>query len=79
MVMKKVLIPIFCILLCTFSYATVFPGASWQTATPESQGVDSTYLSNALNYFDLNSNGVGTDEMVIVRNGYVIWQGAKYG
>jgi len=73
--LKRGLIPLFCILLSTFSYSMVFPGASWETRTPESQGVNPTNLNNALNYFDANSNGVGTDEMVIVRNGYIIWEG----
>jgi len=53
----------------------VFPGDTWQTATPESQGVDSAILHQALDYLHANSNGVGTDEAVIVRNGYLIWEG----
>lgn len=60
------------------SKAIVFPGSDWQKATPESQGVNSVYLNNALSYFKSQSNdGAGTDEMVIVRNGYVIWEGPK--
>jgi CubicO group peptidase (beta-lactamase class C family) len=53
----------------------VFPGDAWQKATPQSQGVNSTKLHEALDYLHANANGVGTDEMVIVRNGYLIWEG----
>jgi len=53
----------------------VFPGDTWQAATPESQGVDSATLQQALDYLHSNSSGVGTDETVIVRNGYLIWEG----
>ena len=48
----------------------VFPGEDWQTATAESQGIDATKLSDALDYLHANSGGVGTDETVIIRNGY---------
>jgi len=53
----------------------VFPGDKWQRATPESQGIDPAKLYEALAYLHANSNGVGTDEMVIVRNGYLLWEG----
>jgi CubicO group peptidase (beta-lactamase class C family) len=55
--------------------ALVFPGDTWQKATPESQGVDSAKLHTALDYLHDHASGVGTDEMVIVRNGYLIWEG----
>lgn len=58
-------------------FLNVFPDENWQTATPESQGVNSTALDSALAYLNSNSTGVGSAEMVIVRNGYVIWQGAS--
>jgi CubicO group peptidase (beta-lactamase class C family) len=53
----------------------VFPGERWKTATPDSQGVDAAVLQQAISNFDLNAGGVGTDEMVIIRNGYMIWKG----
>lgn len=53
----------------------VFPGDKWQRATPESQGINPAKLYEALNYLHANSNGVGTNETVIVRNGYLIWEG----
>lgn len=75
-------------LLCFFSVVSIclsvtapeqmvqiFPGDTWQRTTPESQGIDSARLYEALRYLHANSSGVGTDETVIVRNGYLIWEG----
>ncbi len=53
----------------------VFPGERWQVATPASQGVDADALQTALAYLRANAGGAGADEMVIVRNGFLIWQG----
>ena len=55
--------------------ALVFPGDTWQKATPESQGFDSARLHKALDYLHVNAGGARTDEMVIIRNGYLIWEG----
>jgi CubicO group peptidase (beta-lactamase class C family) len=55
--------------------ALVFPRDTWQRAMPENQGIDSTKLHQALDYLHANADGVGTNEMVIVRNGYLIWEG----
>ena len=55
--------------------AEVFPGAEWREATPRSQGLDEDALQNALEYLDANSGGAGSDEMVVVRNGYLVWKG----
>jgi len=63
------------LLLCNFSLAMVFPGANWQTATPESQGVDSAKLNEAVNYLKANTGTDGVRELVIVRNGYIIHEG----
>jgi CubicO group peptidase (beta-lactamase class C family) len=67
-------------LICLPVYSTekqalIFPSEAWQRAAPESQGFDTDKLRKALNYLHANSNGAGTDEMVIVRNGYLIWEG----
>jgi len=53
----------------------VFPGNEWDIRSPESAGVDPVVLENALNYFSTNSGGCGTDEMVMIRNGHIIWEG----
>ena len=53
----------------------VFPGEVWQITTPESQGIDTVKLHEAMDYLHANTSGVGTNETVIVRNGYLIWEG----
>ena len=53
----------------------VFPRQEWQKATPESQGVDSKKLDAALQDVKAGCGTVGITQMVVVRNGYVIWQG----
>jgi len=57
------------------SVKNVFPGDQWDTATAESPGVDPAILDSALKYFNANAGGAGTDEMMVIRNGYVIWKG----
>ena len=56
-------------------YAVVFPGEKWQTATPESQGLDSAKVEAAVQVIEEGFPGRGSSRMLIVRNGYVIWQG----
>ncbi len=55
----------------------VFPAEEWQRAAPEAQGLDSHRLNDALAHFRAHSGGAGTDEMALVRNGYLIWQGPR--
>ena len=55
--------------------ATVFPGAEWEDASPESQGVDSARLAEAVAYLKANSGRDGVKELVIVRHGRMIWKG----
>jgi CubicO group peptidase (beta-lactamase class C family) len=54
---------------------TVFPGKDWQEASPDSQGVDSAKLKAAVDYMDAHFGDQGAKELVIVRNGYLIWKG----
>ncbi|MBI3922026.1 MAG: serine hydrolase, partial [Armatimonadetes bacterium] len=54
---------------------TVFPGAKWQEATPESQGVDSAKLKAAVAHVDEKFGADGAKQLVIIRNGYLIWKG----
>ena len=56
---------------------TVFPGKDWQEATPESQGFDSAKLKAAISYLQDNSGQDGVKELVIIRNGYMIWKGTN--
>lgn len=59
------------------SASSVFPGADWQEASPESQGVDPAKLKAAVAYMDANFGPQGAKEFVIIRNGYLIWKGPK--
>jgi len=56
-----------------------YPGNLWQEKAPEMIGVDPLILDSALEYLREHSGGVGTDETVVVRNGYVIWKGPGAG
>ena len=56
---------------------TVFPGAAWRRATPESQGVDPAKLKKAVDFMDQEFGADGAKELVIVRNGYLIWEGPQ--
>jgi len=53
-----------------------FPGTDWQEPTPESQSVDSTKLNAAVRYLESNAGRDGVKELVIIRNGYMIWKGS---
>jgi len=53
----------------------VFPGRSWAEVSPESQGVDSAKLKEAVKWLDDHSGPDGAKELVVVRRGYVIWKG----
>lgn len=48
----------------------------WSEAFPESQGVDSQKLQEAVDYLENNSGSDGVNELVIVRDGYTIWKGS---
>jgi len=58
-----------------FGQKMTFPGKDWEEATPESQGLDFAKLKEALDYLAENSGSDGIKEMVIIRNGYLIWRG----
>lgn len=53
----------------------VFPGAEWEQATPESQGIDSAKLKAAIEYLHAHAGPDGARELVVVRNGRLIWAG----
>jgi len=56
---------------------TVYPAKDWRQATPQSQGVDAAKLDEAVEYLRANSGPDGVNQVLIVRNGYVIWQGSQ--
>lgn len=60
---------------CQPKTATEFPGTHWTVATPASQGIDAEKLNQAVRYLESHSGSDGTSELVIVRNGQIVWQG----
>jgi len=55
----------------------VFPGATWEQVTPESQNIDSVKLQAAVDYLRKAAGKEGVKRMVIVRNGRMIWRGPE--
>lgn len=55
--------------------AGIFPKSDWLTATPESQGVKSAELDAAMAYLKAFCGSDGTNQSLVVRHGYIIWQG----
>lgn len=56
-------------------HSMIFPGEEWERTSPESQGVDSAALNSAAEYLRQNSGRDGVKELVIIRNGRMIWAG----
>ena len=54
---------------------TTFPGKDWVEAGPEAVGFDSARLTAAVEYLKRNAGRDGVRELVIVRNGRLVWQG----
>jgi CubicO group peptidase (beta-lactamase class C family) len=54
----------------------IFPGSDWEEAPPESQDVDPAKLDAAVRYLAQNSGRDGVNELVVVRNGTLIWKGS---
>lgn len=54
----------------------IFPEGEWQESAPESQGVDAQKLHDAVQYLKNNSGPDGVNELVIIRNGHLIWKGS---
>lgn len=60
-----------------YAQESVFPGKEWEVRTPESQGVDSEKLDEALKILENMSGSDGIKEVVVIRNGYIIWEGSR--
>jgi CubicO group peptidase (beta-lactamase class C family) len=54
-----------------------FPGKEWLQKSSESQSVNSKKLNSAIRYLAKNSGKDSVNELVIVRNGYIIWKGKE--
>jgi CubicO group peptidase (beta-lactamase class C family) len=59
-----------------FLTRVVFPAGNWQQAAPESQGLDARRLAEAVEYLRDNAGSDGVQELVMIRNGYLIWKGS---
>lgn len=55
--------------------SVVFPGNEWAETCPESQGMDSAEVGQAVAFMDSHFSPGGASELAIVRNGYLIWKG----
>ena len=55
----------------------IFPGKTWEQATPHSQGIDAGKLDAAIAWFEENVPRDGIKRLVIIRNGRVIWHGPQ--
>lgn len=52
-----------------------FPGAAWEVATPESQGIPARRLDQAMAQVAAVCGTDGNRQTVVVRHGRIIWQG----
>jgi CubicO group peptidase (beta-lactamase class C family) len=52
-----------------------FPGKDWRQVRPESQNIDSAKLEAAVSYLEDNTGPDGVNELVIIRNGYMVRKG----
>jgi CubicO group peptidase (beta-lactamase class C family) len=53
----------------------VFPKEQWEQTAPESQGMDGKRLAAAVEYLKAHAGGDGVRELVLVRNGRLVWKG----
>jgi CubicO group peptidase (beta-lactamase class C family) len=66
---------VFCAAPLSAPALPAFPDRDWQLAKPASQGFDPVLLNQAIEKFGAICGRDGTHEIVIVRNGYVVWKG----
>lgn len=52
-----------------------FPAKDWHEGPPESEGLDAGRLEAAVDFLREHSGSDGVNELMIVRNGTVVWQG----
>ena len=69
------LVALLAVLPCRAGETTVFPGARWTEATPESQGVDGAKLNEAGELLARTVGSDGARELVVIRHGRMIWKG----
>ncbi|MDZ7725842.1 MAG: serine hydrolase [candidate division KSB1 bacterium] len=59
----------------TSIHAQVFPGNDWETKDPAELGLDAAKLQNAISYLAEHAGSDSSKELVIVKNGYLLWKG----
>jgi CubicO group peptidase (beta-lactamase class C family) len=57
-------------------FSPVLPAAEWQERSPADVGLDATSLDDAMSYLASVSGDQGTEQALVVRCGYLVWQGA---
>lgn len=60
---------------CSSEDKTVYPGAVWETSLPQEQGIDPDRMMEAVNYLESKCLHNGVKELVIIKNGYMIYRG----
>ncbi|MBK8503440.1 MAG: serine hydrolase [Saprospiraceae bacterium] len=60
---------------CSYPSCSVFPTKEWIEAKPEEVELNSQVLNEAVNFLELNSGRNGTTELMIIREGRLIYQG----
>ena len=63
---------------CSYNYpGTIFPGDEWEIRSPESQGIDPEKMRAALDYLESRCKHTGIKEVVIIRDGYMVYGGEQ--
>lgn len=52
-----------------------FPKADWEKVAPEAEGMDAAKLNAAVEYLKAHAGRDGVHELLIIRNGRVVWEG----
>lgn len=77
--MPKVLAPLFLLAFllatCTIDKKDPFPKTHWASSTPESQGINSEILQQALSVLEGYCGEDGIEEALIIRNGFLVFRG----
>lgn len=74
LLLRRWLFLLFACCLCAAS--DQFPGGTWKTASPESQGLDSAVLAEALD--SVRANGIPLHSFLLVRNGVMVLEAYFY-
>ncbi|HOW67609.1 MAG TPA: serine hydrolase [Candidatus Paceibacterota bacterium] len=76
--MRTPLLTLICLLIAGMlaaAPARIFPGATWEEATPESQGVGAKKFEAAIRQLAAAVGSNGVQELIVIRHGRMIWKG----